>query len=84
MAACPLAAERVWIEKSQYQDAEHKYFELSKVSSHTVSHVEISSFLFPIRVLHLCIPRIILVTAVLNMCSHFVNIQTQMRLNFCI
>lgn len=36
MAACPLAAERVWIEKSQYQDAEQKYFEhLSKVS---VSH----------------------------------------------
>lgn len=35
MAACPLAAERVWIEKSQYQDAEQKYFEhLSKVSSH--------------------------------------------------
>jgi len=32
MAACPLAAERVWIEKSQYQDAEQKYFEhLSKV-----------------------------------------------------
>lgn len=30
MAACPLAAERVWVEKSQYQDAEHKYFELSK------------------------------------------------------
>jgi len=31
MAACPLAAERVWIEKSQYQDAEQKYFEhLSK------------------------------------------------------
>ncbi|KAJ6643429.1 putative elongation factor 1-delta [Pseudolycoriella hygida] len=32
MAACPLAAERVWIEKSQYQDAEQKYFEhLSKL-----------------------------------------------------
>jgi len=31
MAACPLASERVWIEKSQYQDAEQKYFEhLSK------------------------------------------------------
>jgi len=31
MANCPLAAERVWIEKSQYQDAEQKYFEnLSK------------------------------------------------------
>jgi len=27
MAACPLAAERVWIEKSQYQEAEKKYFE---------------------------------------------------------
>lgn len=40
MAACPLASERVWVEKSQYQDAEQKYFEhLSKVSSvHT--HVE--------------------------------------------
>jgi len=32
MAACPLASERVWIEKSQYQDAEQKYFEhLSKM-----------------------------------------------------
>ncbi|KAG4076995.1 hypothetical protein HA402_015982 [Bradysia odoriphaga] len=31
MAACPLASERVWVEKSQYQDAEQKYFEhLSK------------------------------------------------------
>lgn len=34
MAACPLASERVWIEKSQYQDAEQKYFEhLSKVGA---------------------------------------------------
>jgi len=31
MAACPLASERVWVEKSEYQDAEQKYFEhLSK------------------------------------------------------
>lgn len=34
--ACPLAAERIWTEKSQYQQAEQKYFEhLSKVKLFT-------------------------------------------------
>lgn len=43
MAACPLAAERVWIEKSQYQDAEQKYFEhLSKAGGECTLVTEIA------------------------------------------
>lgn len=57
MAACPLASERVWIEKSQYQDAEQKYFEhLSKVSpSAHMSGVEIFVYMKLTTHLFICI-----------------------------
>lgn len=43
MAACPLASERVWVEKSQYQDAEQKYFEhLSKAGGECTLVTEIA------------------------------------------
>ncbi|XP_055913141.1 probable elongation factor 1-delta [Eupeodes corollae] len=37
--ACPLAAERVWVEKSRYHDAEREYYErLAKLLKGTVSN----------------------------------------------
>lgn len=71
MAACPLAAERVWIEKSQYQDAEQKYFEhLSKVSF--LTHVELYEIFvyFPIYT-HLW--SYIYFLLQLQMCSHLIR-----------